>query len=127
MEKIQKIFLMKATKVIINSFKFGSDALRKISFICETNYDEYLNLSKSIERKFNGWRKPFYYYDDETNGILIVETSTTDSLISIRDLKEVLRNDALAIIFSASEVRIKKTLGLLRIEIDTTSAKIILN
>lgn len=118
---------MIATKVIINTFRFGIDTFRKVLFVCEPLEGEYSSLLQRINNNFGSIRKPFSYYEEYPDTI-IVGLSCSNSEISLEEISEVLTNDSLALMYSVSPSQdAKKALGLLRIEIDSTLSEIIYN
>ena len=120
---------MKADTIIINKHTFGHGCGRSTLFemclICPCNIDEHLEFSKGFLKRMKDLRvKPRCCYSGGTNHTL-VKVTLDNSQITLEEILEVFDSDALAIAYASTEsVDIKKTLGLLRIEVDTTSAVI---
>lgn len=118
---------MKAETIIINKHTFGhgysKSTLFEMCLICPCDIDEHLDFSIRFSKRMKDLRvKPRCYYSGGTNHTLI-KVTIDNSKITLEEIMEVFDSDALAIAYASTDLEdVKKTLGLLRIEVDTTSA-----
>ncbi len=120
--------MMEVTKTIVNSSRYGESKLFNFYFVLSDITDlELKDLSKKLKSRVNN---RIFSSMVEDYGIISFSMSCCEilykkELLEIQNsIKEILSSDVVAITNMKSQNLLKKSLSLIRVELDTTTSEI---